>query len=878
MDGMEWTTRFANIQHSTEIFSDPTLAKQLPGRATEVLLTTTLHNESQRMEWIASSVDSAWSSVEELIVANKTRLQTTDVLLADALDEDFAKCAAPWNDKRFRRHFRLTTVLDSDIDDDDILSEEDKCTGLIKLKTAVGNPMPSPSQPPSRRASPTRSSNDKESFVPDRYLLSINRFPDAHAPLRRCFSHILQRRDQLPVSLHKLLTHIQDAQQALSRIEAQMGNCLFHIPLHRPFQCIALLIVRELSKPPVGAAISSSFEAENRPLFNALLDSLRKVLVAHRDLEEMQRERAGITTEKADLGAHMWGVITTELEARKELHNRTISLIERVMEAEMQHAAGLQSVVESAAGEANALFEEMLAEAAAVTTTVKRLVAALSGIMQRCADNYAADSSRLDKTIAESGYRLTQSRKEQDKILRRIREQYKALQKEQQRHHDAYCHVLSATVHKKRLDHTYDSFKSAAEYRLDKLTSALHGCDLMRTTVEGAKTVADDLFVGIKQHVDREKNTEKVRKCNAAVVACENALEWRRVLGDLACLHTKRSEDVEQRHDSWQLDYLLSHQRKTTTEALQSVRENTTEMDQSWKKLKLLYLDPFDVAYPDLLAEVDSRKEVQTSRYIMVELESARKALRSRPVDSVPLASLLKDPKSVERRLDAFIASILPSTFPSPETSRTQKDDSKESLTTTAPVTGDASLAHPAPPRLRDPQLPMKIVVPAIQRLEKQLQQLHAESQEKKAAKAAGIKLPALVAAPSPDGTLLNTTASNTFQLSATSLGATSDAVNKPPSVSIVTRQSIRSQLDILRAQRRELDGSDADEIEPDATGFVPLSPVKRKDVFSPVVSLPSAAVVPPPNPSFVRKTLADGIASSRSTSPVRVPRPPLRV
>lgn len=638
---------------------------------------------------------------------------------------------------------RLAAALNTDTKRDHIMKKKGRGRGTavpIPNASMRGNSQGAAARQPSPPTTPATATSTTASAASASLRAPGN---DRYAPLRRCFASLLQNRASYPKDMTLLFNAVERTQAALGQIEASMAASVLHVPLYKPLQRIALCIARDLSRPAPGAATTAAFAAENNALLAALSRAMAELYYFYEcEVEEVPAEA---TAAKGHLGAAMWGILLSELEARKGLHERAVEYITAAVTAEEAQRGSLSAVLAQCSAEVAAFVDGMAAEAAEIAAAAKATAARVEETARRGEALYKAHKASLETQIKEMSYRASASAEAQTRILRTIRQQYKALEKEQSIHSAALCEVAASQVSLARLEATNREFKSAAADRAAAMAGALAACEAAEAMIEATREACGELAREMTLHTSRCTSAETARKCSATRVAVENLVEWRRAGGDLSELYHYIDDEVNMRRtvpaaslpqplltaaaaavdaastfagdtgdgdgsahsattaavhvggeegaggsttevvtvllagssgsragtprravlsptsagagagaggaasssadtavvsaSSWQLDYLLSNARRVSAERLQFISKELAALEKQWAFVADTYAGPYEVSMPHALA-VDSDEGVIANRRLLVELETARRYMRTKeaPAIAAPLA------------------------------------------------------------------------------------------------------------------------------------------------------------------------------------------------------------------------------------------------
>lgn len=584
--------------------------------------------ETRFTEETKEELDAAWQKVEEIISRNTSRRSFTG--------DELAKVAAEflniefWNDEKLKVKFELSSVVDLLQHADDLVSKSATSSAHMKLK---------------RRSS----KSDSKYLDPQ----------SQQNPLRRIFAPILRKREELPKEMTILLNTLNDTQKRLGPIEKELEQCMFSLPVHIPFQILARHISQTLVPQRSGAELEKLFTANYGPLLKGLEDGYKNATHAVETGAAILKQagssqnalpfvaitnniRAGLTQESISLlnqlSSSLWSTLAREAKEREAIHDKCMDFLHQAIVAEKNLGDLLMPAQKSTEEECAELFDAIRKESASMTVTTTDIVQKIKAVMEQGKSAFDNDIAALNKATASVNFLVDQSQQSQEKILRKVREHLKELHKEQVKHEKLIAEQADLVIQKKMAETCYGQFLQACVDRAEMLEEAESTCNNLEQLLAKVENVAKSALMACSQHVTRTLSEESFRKVRAAQQAAENATQWHRCIGDITALRQAQLGGIVDRMgDSWQLNYLLNHEKMAALESLADCRRAREKVDKAWDEITK-YLAEFHVLIP-AVSRLDKDLVVASARSDMLAIDkvtSIRASRKQRQGDESP--------------------------------------------------------------------------------------------------------------------------------------------------------------------------------------------------------------------------------------------------
>jgi hypothetical protein len=558
--------------------------------------------EAAETQRASTAMDEAWAQVERVMALNKQRdacLTQFHDSLAHFATVDF------WTPETIATEFNLVAA---------VLEQNE---ALATMNAGTTSPMSaalsvvSTLQPKELDGRSTAA--DAAHFAPA---------ADRHAPIRRCFANILRKRQEAPVEFTLLMKGIEQLQQRVVPIEDRMNQSKFKLPLHVPFHVIAQLITRTLLPQPTGVSLEEWLKKEIKPRLDALY--ARYVALD------------GCVEPKA-----IYGQLEEEAAERKKFHEMSLDIIHKAVHVETSMREAFTTGQKNAVRQCDEALSYVRNAAKKVTDSSKSLVDEVEAIEAKGVKDANEAIEELEKDWKNVEFKVSKSRKNQETLVRQIRESMKALKAEQTKHELAMQEAIDVKLRLARVEEAKRQFVDACHARRAVLGDAHDACLFVNDVISD---VAAEVKAGLtlcQQHVSRMLAEENFRKIRIATLPMHNARDWYRAMGDLARIRAHRRDEIRQRMEgSWQLEFLLGQEEQAHSAVLAEYETELTHIQTQWARLTSLLVD-LEVHVP-VLHQYDKDPVVLKMRQSFLAVEGIGKD---------------RDMKEVHRRLQEADAS-----------------------------------------------------------------------------------------------------------------------------------------------------------------------------------------------------------------------------
>lgn len=401
------------------------------------------------------------------------------------------------------------------------------------------------------------------------------------APLRRLFRDMLSRRRELPKELTILLNRIESMQKKeLPALESQLEESSLEVPIHVPLARVALLLHRAFTKPSRGALEEDAFLSAMRPLLNELDES-------YASLRGLWNAEDMTSTRKADATEAMWTSLLTELATRKDVHQDCDVILESVALCERELSTILSSSMETCREQIERDFREIEADASTVEGSATATLAQAEAAKGALEVAHREDRMSIDTALQGVKFQISSSLQAQEKCARRVREAYKELHREQIKHEQLVANYLHLKTVSKQVDASAAQLHGLVASKLERASAAKSTSSHLQTIITSTRDACNTLLLECEQHAARVNTEEYFRKCRVVGYAADNLAKWLRCANDVASLYAAREEAVRTKSDSsWQLAYLLTHERQRCLGNLEAVRNEVRVIDKAWESLQ----------------------------------------------------------------------------------------------------------------------------------------------------------------------------------------------------------------------------------------------------------------------------------------------------
>lgn len=460
-------------------------------------------------------------------------------------------------------------------------------------------------------------------------------------PLRRCLAPVLRRRAEVGPEFTLLLNGIADTQRRLQGIETSMQESKFQLPLQAPFRHLAQYVLNTILPKGAATALEAQCVAELAPL-----------------MEQAQRDADAVNGETD--AKVVYERLFEEAKQREVIFEKGLVFLNAAHdhEASLRHSLskGQHAVLEKC----RASVEYVQKKAAEVTQSSKSVITQLEAV--RGTGNAAFDTpvQACDQRIKELEFKLAKSEANEEKILRRIREQYKELKKEQSDHESMIVELAKTTIERQRLSESRRQFLKSCDDRRHVLSDAYDACVFVSDVISRVTSEVEHVVDQCRLHVSRCLTDENFRKARMAKLPIDNAKQWYRAAGDMLHMRQFRANDLQTRmHDSWQLAFLLSSEHKVVSDSVLEMRAYQKSLFHRWQGMAKL-LERVDIVVP-LLHHIDKEDPIIEQRQRLAALYGAGKEQAGVPhferSQLTVVVDMAEEESQQKRELDAIAKS-----------------------------------------------------------------------------------------------------------------------------------------------------------------------------------------------------------------------------
>lgn len=596
-------------------------------------------NERRRTERLRREGEAAWQQVELMIACNQQRrAEVEDILSASAAWRTEVKRRRFWQAENIIRRYdfqvgapmpgtrKVATTATSSSNMANAEGDSYNMDGHIvvdfsvDLDDALGGTSQAAEESANDNAAGSSSKKAKSWDLSDEELLDPRR--RVHC-LRRLFTSLQQKREELPRWTNLLLTEVRNVQvDRLRSLEERLQELLsFRIPLHRPFHEVVSLLQRYVQMNREGPQVEServtlfrqimgtsanlqsyvaTATAAQKKERDAVMESRR--IVDHQgyscpNFHEGEDDLIEPLGPQRDTAETMWNLLFSELDGYKEFYESNMKQLEHLTAAVKEEHHQMVSLLDDHRKKSRDIMEGMLQDIAvcteAFTTNGRHTLAAVEEMSAK----YSRESGQLKKSIQEKDYRLRSSEAQQEKCVRRVREAIKDLFVEQVKYDETAQELLQDELSLVQLETSYHQLRRAVQRKQDEALLAEQHASSLRDVLKDGDEALCQLFDACERHVGRLEVDDFYARCRLTEQCTATLQQQCRCLHDMSTLYEKRVAAIETKaRGSWQLQFLVAGELDWAVSNMVDVRQEFTLLEKKWEEIckvrEALELDP----------------------------------------------------------------------------------------------------------------------------------------------------------------------------------------------------------------------------------------------------------------------------------------------